>query len=124
MAGGDWRDTAIIVWNLDLTVAGEKDVVDDGKIKKKRVVGGGPVVDCWNLDDWEKENKENVILLLFCVCNRPIITGHLELEGTMIHILSSLLKALNWWWNRVFTRFHLILTILPDFNHFRVFRTI
>jgi hypothetical protein len=35
MAGGDWRDTAIIVWNLDLTVAGEKDAVDDGKIKKK-----------------------------------------------------------------------------------------
>ena len=23
-------------------------------------VGGGPMVDCWNLDDWEKENKDLV----------------------------------------------------------------
>jgi hypothetical protein len=28
-------------------VAGEKNLVDDGKIKKKRAIGGGPVVDCW-----------------------------------------------------------------------------
>jgi hypothetical protein len=34
-------------------VASEKDIVDDGKIKKKRVVGGG-----WLLDGWEKETKD------------------------------------------------------------------
>jgi hypothetical protein len=28
-------------------VASEKNVVDYGKIKKKRAIGGGPVVDCW-----------------------------------------------------------------------------
>jgi len=41
LPGGDWRDTVVVVWTLVLTVVGEKDVVDDGKIKKKRVVGGG-----------------------------------------------------------------------------------
>ena len=46
MASGDWRDAAVVVWNLNLMVPGEKDVIDDGKIKKKRVVGGRPVVDC------------------------------------------------------------------------------
>ena len=73
MAGGDWRDAAVVVWNLDLTVPGEKDAIDDGKIKKKRGVGGRLMVDCWNLDDWEKENKDLVfrnlgILILFLCC--------------------------------------------------------
>jgi hypothetical protein len=49
MAGGDWRAATAVVWNLDLMVAGEKEVV-----------GGGPVVDCWNLDGWNKENKDLV----------------------------------------------------------------
>jgi hypothetical protein len=41
LPGGDWRDTAVVVWTLVFTVAGEKNTVDDGKIKKKRVVGNG-----------------------------------------------------------------------------------
>ena len=34
LPGGDWRDAGVVGWTLVLTVAGEKDVVDDGKIKK------------------------------------------------------------------------------------------
>jgi hypothetical protein len=54
LPGEDWRDAVQVVWTLVLTVAGEKDVVNDGKIKKMR---GEParavveyrwmVVDCW-----------------------------------------------------------------------------
>ena len=50
LPGGGWRDAAVVVWTLVLTVAGEKDVIDDRKIKKMRVVAGVPVVDCWTLD--------------------------------------------------------------------------
>jgi hypothetical protein len=50
LTGGDWRDAVVVVWTLVLTVAGEKDVADDRKIKKMRVVAGVPVVDCWTLD--------------------------------------------------------------------------
>ena len=38
LPGGDWRDAVVVGWTLVLTVAGEKDVVDDGKIKKIRAV--------------------------------------------------------------------------------------
>ena len=37
LPGGDWKDAVVVVWTLVLTVTGEKDVVDDGKIKKMRV---------------------------------------------------------------------------------------
>ena len=47
LPGGDWRDAAVVVWTLVLTVAAEKDAVGDGKIKKMRAVGGVP---CWTVD--------------------------------------------------------------------------
>ena len=50
LPGGDWRDVVVVMWTLVLTVAGEKDIVDDRKIKTMRVVTGVPVVDCWTLD--------------------------------------------------------------------------
>jgi hypothetical protein len=36
LPGGDWRDTIDVGWTLVLTVAGEKDAIDDGKNKKMR----------------------------------------------------------------------------------------
>jgi hypothetical protein len=39
LPGGDWRDAVVVGWTLVLTVAGEKDAVDDGKIKKMRGEG-------------------------------------------------------------------------------------
>jgi hypothetical protein len=39
LPGGDWRDVVVVGWTLVLTVAGEKDAVDDGKIKKIRGEG-------------------------------------------------------------------------------------
>ena len=44
-SGEDWRDVIIVVWTLVLMMAGEKDVIDDGKIKKMRGKGycGVPV---------------------------------------------------------------------------------
>ena len=45
LPGGDWRDAVVVGWILVLTVAGEKDAVDDGKIKRMRGEGccGVPV---------------------------------------------------------------------------------
>jgi hypothetical protein len=45
LPGGDWRDAVVVGWTLVLTVAGEKDAVDDGKIKRMRGEGccGVPV---------------------------------------------------------------------------------
>jgi hypothetical protein len=39
LPGGDWRDAVVVGWTLVLTVAGEKDAVGDGKIKKMRGEG-------------------------------------------------------------------------------------
>jgi hypothetical protein len=41
MVGGETPFLLSRLWTLDLIVAGEKDIVNDGKIKKKMVVGGG-----------------------------------------------------------------------------------
>jgi hypothetical protein len=47
------------VWTLVLMVAGEKDAVDDGKIKKMRAVVEyrWTVVDCWTVESWTDERK-------------------------------------------------------------------
>jgi hypothetical protein len=47
LSGGDWRDTDVIVWTLILTMAGKKNVVDDGKKKKRGLL---VVVDCWTVN--------------------------------------------------------------------------
>ena len=44
LLGGDWRDAAVVVCTLVLMVAGEKDIVDDRKIKNIKVVG---YKGCW-----------------------------------------------------------------------------
>ena len=55
---GDWRDAIVVGWTLVLTVAGEKDAIDDGKNKKDEGRGccGVPVDgDRGIVDGWEKE---------------------------------------------------------------------
>jgi hypothetical protein len=64
-------------------------------------------------------------LCVYCVigllCNR--LAWHLELEGTVTNKSQVTIGQLLFWaesvksgWNRLFTWFHPILTILPDFN--------